>query len=153
MTISLPQEDKSFRSRNELFEDIVALLGGRVAEDLVLGDISTGASNDLERATAIAHAMVAKYGMSEQLGAVVYDDQKGEIFIGRSMAQSKPYSESVAASIDAEVKALIDRAYDKCRELLNTYMTQLEVTAQYLLEHETMSAEAFENVFAGGAAL
>lgn len=147
MTISLPQEDKAFRSRNELFEDIVALLGGRVAEKLVLHDISTGASNDLERATSIAHAMVAKYGMSDQLGSVVYDDHKGEVFIGRSMAQAKPYSESVAAAIDHEVKVLIDRAYQKCEGLLKTYMPQLETTAQYLLEHEVMSAEAFEAVF------
>ncbi|PWL90537.1 MAG: ATP-dependent zinc metalloprotease FtsH [Clostridiales bacterium] len=147
MTIALPQEDKVFRSRNELFEDIVALLGGRVAEDMVLGDISTGASSDLQRATAIAHAMVAKYGMSDQLGAVVYDDQKGEVFIGRSMAQSKPYSESVAAAIDHEVKTLIDRAYEKCQGLLKQYLPQLEITAQYLLEHETMSAADFEAVF------
>mgnify|MGYP000942752848 CR=1 FL=1 len=147
MTIALPQEDKPFRSRNELFEDIVALLGGRVAENLVLGHISTGASSDLKRATSIAHAMVAEYGMSDQLGAVVYDDQKGEVFIGRSMAQAKPYSESVAAAIDHEVKALIDRAYEKCEVLLKNYLPQLETTAQYLLEHEVMSADAFEAVF------
>ena len=147
MTISLPQEDRSFRSRNELFEDIVALLGGRVAEEQFLGDISTGASSDLERATAIAHAMVAKYGMSDALGAVVYDDGKGEVFIGRSMAQTKPYSETIAASIDQEVKALIDKAYAQCRKILSDYAPQLETTAQYLLEHETMSSEAFEAVF------
>ena len=147
MTISLPQEDCSFRSRNELFEDIVALLGGRVAEEQFLGDISTGASSDLERATAIAHAMVAKYGMSDALGAVVYDDGKGEVFIGRSMAQTKPYSETIAASIDQEVKALIDKAYAQCRTILSDYAPQLETTAQYLLEHETMSSEAFEAVF------
>ena len=147
MTISLPQEDRSFRSRNELFEDIVALLGGRVAEEQFLGDISTGASSDLERATAIAHAMVAKYGMSDALGAVVYDDGKGEVFIGRSMAQTKPYSETIAASIDQEVKALIDKAYVQCRKILSDYAPQLETTAQYLLEHETMSSEAFEAVF------
>ena len=147
MTISLPQEDRSFRSRNELFEDIVALLGGRVAEEQFLGDISTGASSDLERATAIAHAMVAKYGMSDALGAVVYDDGKGEVFIGRSMAQTKPYSETIAASIDQEVKALIDKAYAQCRTILSDYAPQLETTSQYLLEHETMSSEAFEAVF------
>ena len=147
MTISLPQEDRSFRSRNELFEDIVALLGGRVAEEQFLGDISTGASSDLERATAIAHAMVAKYGMSDALGAVVYDDGKGEVFIGRSMAQTKPYSETIAASIDQEVKALIDKAYAQCRKILSDYAPQLETTAKYLLEHETMSSEAFEAVF------
>ena len=147
MTISLPQEDRSFRSRNELFEDIVALLGGRVAEEQFLGDISTGASSDLERATAIAHAMVAKYGMSDALGAVVYDDGKGEVFIGRSMAQTKPYSETIAASIDQEVKALIDKASAQCPKIRSAYAPQLETTAQYLLEHETMSSEAFEAVF------
>ena len=147
MTISLPQEDRSFRSRNELFEDIVALLGGRVPAEQFLGDISTDASSDLGRATAIAHAMVAKYGMSDALGAVVYDDGKGEVFIGRSMAQTKPYSETIAASIDQEVKALIDKAYAQCRKILSDYAPQLETTAQYLLEHETMSSEAFEAVF------
>ena len=147
MTVSLPSEDRAYLSRKELEERIAVCLGGRAAEQLVLGDISTGASSDLQRATAIAHAMVAKYGMSDQLGAVVYDDQKGEVFIGRSMAQSKPYSESVAAAIDHEVKTLIDRAYEKCQGLLKQYLPQLEITAQYLLEHETMSAADFEAVF------
>ena len=91
--------------------------------------------------------MVAKYGMSDALGAVVYDDGKGEVFIGRSMAQTKPYSETIAASIDQEVKALIDKAYTQCRKILSDYAPQLETTAQYLLEHETMSSEAFEAVF------
>jgi cell division protease FtsH len=147
MTISLPQEDRAFRSKTELFEDIVALLGGRAAESLVLGDISTGASNDLDRATATARSMVARYGMSEKLGSVVYDDHKGEVFIGRSMAAAKPYSEQVAADIDAEVKALMDRAYDRCLELLKTHRAQLEEVAQYLLRHETMEGEDFEQVF------
>ncbi len=147
MTISLPEEDKSFRSRTELYEDIVALLGGRVAEDLVLGDISTGASNDLERATSIAHSMVAKYGMSKKLGAVVYDSSKGEVFIGRSMAEAKPYSESTAASIDTEVRAILDQAYADCTGLLQKYSAELETVAQFLLEHETMSRDEFEKVF------
>jgi cell division protease FtsH len=147
MTISLPQEDRAFRSKTELFEDIVALLGGRAAESLVLGDISTGASNDLDRATATARSMVARYGMSEKLGSVVYDDHKGEVFIGRSMAAAKPYSEQVAADIDAEVKALIDRAYGQCLELLKSHRAQLEEVAQYLLQHETMEGETFEQVF------
>ncbi|MCD7928373.1 MAG: ATP-dependent zinc metalloprotease FtsH, partial [Oscillospiraceae bacterium] len=130
----------------ELYEDIVALLGGRVAEELVLHDISSGASNDLERATSIAHSMVARLGMSDKLGAVVYDNQKGEVFIGRSMAEAKPYSEKVAADIDAEVKALIDRAYAHCTRLLQSRREQLEEVAQYLLEHETMSGEDFAAV-------
>ena len=149
MTISLPQEDRAFRSKTELFEDIVALLGGRAAEALVLGDISTGAANDLDRATATARSMVARYGMSEALGNVVYDDHKGEVFIGRSMAAAKPYSEEVAALIDAEVKALMDRACQRATELLSAHRAQLEEVAQYLLAHETMGAEAFERVFEG----
>ena len=147
MTIALPEEDKAFRSRTELYEDIVALLGGRVAEELVLGDISTGASNDLERATQIAHSMVAKYGMCDQLGAVVYDTGKGEVFIGRSMAEAKPYSEVTAAEIDREVRNLIDKAYTRCTELLRTYSKELEAVAQFLLEYETMSRQEFEAVF------
>ncbi len=150
MTISLPQEDKSFRSKTELYEDIVALLGGRAAESLVLRDISTGASNDLERATATARSMIARFGMSEELGNVVYDDHKGEVFIGRSMASARPYSEQVAAAIDAEVKALMDRAYEQAMHLLLTHRAQLEEVAQYLLEHESMESEAFERVFQGG---
>ena len=147
MTISLPGEDRSFRSRTELYEDIVALLGGRAAEALVLGDISTGASNDLERATSTARSMVARYGMSERLGSVVYDDHKGEVFIGRSMAAAKPYSEQVAADIDAEIKVLMDKAYAHCMELLKSHRAELEAVAQYLLEHETMDSDAFEKVF------
>lgn len=147
MTISLPEEDKSFRSRTELFEDIVSLLGGRVAEALVLGDISTGASNDLERATAIAHAMVAKYGMTDALGSVVYDTGKGEVFIGRSMAEAKPYSEVTAAKIDQTVRELLDKAYQRCEQILKDYADELETVAQFLLEHETMSRAEFEAVF------
>jgi cell division protease FtsH len=148
MTISLPEEDRSFTSRTELYEQIVSLLGGRVAEALVLGDISTGASNDLQRATSIAHAMVAKYGMTDALGSIVYDDGKGEVFIGRSMAQSKPYSEEIAGKIDAEVRAIIDRAYAQCESILKRDMAQLTATAEYLLEHETMTREAFEQIYA-----
>jgi cell division protease FtsH len=147
MTIYLPEEDRSFRSQRELYEEIVALLGGRVAEQLVLKDISTGASNDLQRATSIARSMIAKYGMSEKIGAVVYDDHNSQIFLGRSMAEAKPYSEQVAAQIDAEVRATIDKAYARCTELLKQHMTQLEQVAQFLLEHETMSREEFELVF------
>ena len=136
-----------YRSRNELFEDIVAGLGGRVAEQLFLGDISTGASNDLERATNTARAMVTKYGMSDRLGTIVFENGHDEVFIGRSMAQAKPYSEETASLIDEEVKAIIDRAYARCEEILNNSRAQLVQVAEYLLENETMSAEAFEQVF------
>ena len=147
MTISLPQEDKSYLSKKELEEEIVGLLGGRVAEELVLQDISTGASSDLQRATSIAHSMVSKYGMSEKLGAMVYDSGNNEIFIGKSMAQSRSYSEESAAAIDREVRAIIDVAYQRCRAILEEHRPQLETVAQFLLEHETMSALEFERVF------
>ena len=147
MTISLPQEDKSYRSRTELQESIAACLGGRVAEQMVLGDISTGASNDLQRATNIARAMVTKYGMSDRLGTVVFDSGSDEIFIGRSMAQAKPYSEEVAGEIDQEVRAIIDAAYARCQDILTARRAQLEQVAQYLLEHETMEAADFQAAF------
>ena len=153
MTISLPQEDKSFLSRTELEERIASLLGGRVAEQLVLGDISTGAGNDLQRASAIARNMVMRYGMSEKLGSVVFDSGHDEIFIGRSMAQAKSYSEETADLIDQEVKAIIDRAYERCRAILTQQREQLELTAEYLLENETMDAAAFEQVFTDPGAL
>ena len=148
MTISLPAEDRAYRSRTELFEDIVAGLGGRVAEQLVLQDISTGASGDLQHITQVARAMVTKYGMSDALGMVALDSGHEEVFIGRSMAQAKPYSEEVAAQIDQEVRAIIDRARTRCEEILTAHRAELDTVAQFLLEHETMSAEEFEAVFA-----
>ena len=146
MTISLPEEDRMYQSRRELTERICSLLGGRVAEELVLGDISTGASNDLQNATAIARSMVTKYGMSEKLGAISYDSDQ-EVFIGRSMSQTRAYSEEVAGHIDQEIKALLDGEYRHCREILRSHMDELERTAQFLLEFETMSAEDFALVF------
>lgn len=146
MTISLPEEDKSFVSKRELEEQIVALLGGRVAEALVLQDVSTGASNDLQRATQIAHSMVAKYGMSGKLGSMVYGSEHDEVFIGRSM-QSRSYSEESAAAIDQEVRNILDQAYTRCEAILTEHMDALEKTAQFLIEHETMSALEFERVF------
>lgn len=148
MTISLPQEDRSFQSRKELTERIAVGLGGRVAEQLVLGDISTGAGNDLQRASAIARNMVMRFGMSQALGNVVFDSGHDEIFIGRSMAQAKTYSEETANLIDAEVKALIDQGYRTCEEILTRDRDKLEQVAAYLLENETMDAAAFEAVFA-----
>ncbi len=147
LTISLPQEDKPYMSKRELEEEIVGLLGGRVAEELVLQDVSTGASNDLQRATRIAHNMVSKYGMSDKLGAMVYDSENNEVFIGRSMGQARSYSEESAAAIDVEVRSIIDAAYEKCRSILNEHMDALERTARYLYEHETMSALEFERIF------
>ena len=147
MTVSLPREDRSYLSRRELEERIAVCLGGRVAEQLVLGDISTGASSDIQRASSIARSMVTKYGMSEALGTIHYGSDSDEIFIGRSMAQTRSYSESVAGQIDAEVKVIVDHAYQRCEEILRENYRELELTAQYLLEHETMDAQTFEKVF------
>jgi len=148
MTIALPEEDRSFQSKRYMEEKIVSLLGGRVAEALMLGDISTGASNDIQRASQIARRMVTVYGMSEKLGAVSFETGHDEIFIGREMARSKSYSEAVAAQIDVEVKAIIDAAYRRCEEILRRDREQLVAVAEYLLQNETMSAEEFNGVFA-----
>ena len=153
MTISLPQEDVTFLSRQALTERIAVCLGGRCAEQLALGDVSTGAGNDLQKATAIARNMVTRYGMSEKLGNVVFDSGHDEVFIGRSMAQTKNYSEEVAALIDEEVKALIDGAYARCQAILTAHRQELERTAAYLLEYENMDAATFELVFTSSAPL
>lgn len=149
MTISLPQEDRPYRSKRELLERICSLLGGRVAEEQVLGDSSTGASSDLQRATSIARSMVTKYGMSERLGTVVFDEEH-EVFIGRSMSQGRAYSEEVAGIIDEEVRRIMDAAYEHCRNILANRHEKLELVAQYLLENETMSAETFRKLCAEG---
>lgn len=148
MTIALPDEDRSYLSRTYIMEKIVSLLGGRAAEQMILGDISTGASNDIQRATALARKMVGTYGMSEKLGSVAFDAGHDEVFIGKSMAQTRPYSEKTAAEIDEEIRRIIDEAYDRCREILVRYRPQLEEVAEYLLRNETMTAEEFEKVFA-----
>lgn len=152
MTISLPQEDRPYRSKRELMERICTLLGGRVAEEQVLGDSSTGASSDLQRATAIARSMVTKYGMSERLGTIVFDDEH-QVFIGRSMSQGRSYSEEVAGIIDEEVKRIMDEAYSRCAAILSRQRDKLEIVAQYLLEHETMTAEQFDLAFQNPEAL
>ena len=141
-TWSLPRDDSSNMTRNEMFEEIVTLLGGRVAEALYIGDISVGASNDIDRATKLAKDMVARYGMCEKLGTVSYLDD-GEVFIGRDYQNTKSYSEKVAGTIDEEVKALIDRAYDRCRGILEEHADQLHRVVEFLLERESMSGEQF----------
>ena len=147
MTISLPEEDRSYLSKRYMEDQIVALLGGRVAEKLCLGDISTGASNDIQRATQIARKMVASYGMSEKLGTVSFESGHDEVFIGRTMSQGRSYSEAVAAQIDEEVKDLVGSAYEQCRKILDENRDKLETVARYLLEHETMERDAFLAVF------
>ena len=145
MTISLPSEDHSYMSRNEMLEQIVSLLGGRVAEALMLSDISTGASNDLQRATSIAREMVTKYGMSAKLGPVTFDSD-GQVFIGRDYGQTKSYSEESAARIDQEVQDILSNCYRQCEEILKTHMEELRQVSDYLLEHETMSGKEFEAI-------
>ena len=147
MTISLPQEDRAYQSRRELEERIAVCLGGRVAEQLVLGDVSTGAASDIQKASSIARSMVTKFGMSDKLGAIAYGNESDEVFIGRTMAQARSYSEEVAGLIDEEVKAIVDQAYSRCEEILTRCRKELELTAQYLLTHETMSGETFARVF------
>ena len=147
MTIFLPEEDRSYRSKSFMTEQIVSLLGGRAAEEMMLGDISTGASSDIQRATAIARKMVGTYGMSEKLGNVAFDTGSDEVFIGKSMGHARPYSEQTAAEMDTEIRAIIDSAYDRCRTILAESKPQLEQVAAYLLEHETMDAETFERCF------
>ena len=147
MTISLPEEDRSYLSRRYMEDQIVGLLGGRVAEKLCLGDISTGASNDIQRASQIARKMVATYGMSDKIGTVAFESGHDEVFIGRTMTQGRSYSEAVAAQIDQEVQRLVADAYDRCERILNDNRDKLEAVASYLLEHETMEREAFLAVF------
>ena len=149
-TWSLPKDDSSNMTRNEMYEQVVALLGGRAAEDLFLGDISVGASNDIERATKLAKDMVARYGMSERIGTVSYLDD-GEVFIGRDYQSTKSYSEQVAGTIDQEVKALIDRAYAQCLDILKKDSDKLQALADYLLANESITGEQFANLMEGKA--
>ncbi len=148
-TLSLPKEDKFYTSKLEMQDDLVTLLGGRVAEKLVLDDISTGASNDIERASEIARRMVTRYGMSDKLGPIAFTSDHNEVFLGRDFASSKNYSEEVAAVIDQEVKRIITEAYERCENMLAEHRDILDRVAAYLLEHETMDSEAFEQVFNG----
>ena len=146
-TMYRPTEDKSFMSRTEMVENIVSLLGGRVAEQLVLNDISTGASNDIERATQIARNMVTKYGMSERIGTITLGSSQEEVFLGRDFAQAKEYSEETASLIDEEVKSIIDFAYKKAEELLKANMDKLTRVANVLLEKEKIDGEEFDEIF------
>lgn len=142
LTWSMPQEDSNHMTRNQMYEQIVALLGGRVAEALFLGDISTGASNDIDRASKLARDMIARYGMDESLGAVSYTSD-GEVFIGRDFEKTKSYSEKTAATIDERVKLLMDKAYAQCSEILTADKEKLQQVADFLLEKETMSGAQF----------
>ena len=145
-TMHLPQEDLSYATRNELFERIVGLLGGRASEQLTLDDISTGASSDIQRATAIAKDMVTKYGFSEVLGPILYGGENREVFLGRDFSNQAQWSEKTTAVIDEEIKTLVEKAYQKALDILSEHRDQLDAVAAYLLEHEKMTGEEFENI-------
>ena len=150
-TLSLPEKDKFYASKNEMVDNIVTLLGGRVAESLTMDDISTGASNDIERATNIAKNMVVKYGMSEKLGPMTFGSSNSEVFLGKDYGRAQDYSENVAAQIDEEIKKIIDGAYERCKTLLQDNMDKLKIVAEELLEKETIDAQRFEELFTGKA--
>ena len=149
-TMYLPEKDRSYVTKGEMFEDIVSSLGGRVAEQLILEDISTGASNDLQQATNIARQMITKYGFSERLGPVVYGTSQEETFLGRDFAQGKGYSETTAAEIDSEMRDIIDEAYETCRRTLTEHIDQLHALAKALMEREKLNEQEFNTVMAGG---
>ena len=142
-----PSEDKSFMSKTEMEENIVSLLGGRVAEALILNDISTGASNDIERASQIARNMVTKYGMSDRVGTIMFGGGQGEVFLGRDFAQTKDYSEETAGIIDEEVKKIVDKAYNRARDILTEHIDKLHAVAGVLLEKEKIEGEEFNSIF------
>jgi len=150
MTISLPREDRSFLSKNDMLEQIVTLLGGRTAEKLMLDDISTGASNDLERVTDIARRMVTRYGMSDRLGPLTFGSSHDEVFLGKDFTSTRSYSETIATAIDDEIKRIVDEAYRRCEEILKSQLDKLTGVAEFLLEHETMDGEQFENFYTTG---
>ena len=146
-TMYRPTEDKSFISKTEMLENIISLLGGRASEELVLGDISTGASNDIQRATQIAKAMVTKYGMSEKIGTISLGSDQGEVFLGRDWGQEKSYSEETAGIVDEEIKRIIDKAYENAKEILNEHRDKLDKVAEILVEKEKITGEEFDNIF------
>ena len=146
-TLSLPTDDKNYVSKNDMLDDLVSLLGGRVAEKLVLNDISTGASNDIERASKIARDMVTKYGMSDAIGPISFRSENDEVFLGMSYSSGREYSEKLAAEIDTEVKSIIDNAYERCTKILTENMTKLHNVAQALFEREKINGEEFVEIF------
>ena len=148
-TMSLPEHDRSFRSKTQMEEEIIVLLGGRVAEKIVLDEISTGASNDIERATDLARSMITRYGFSEKLGPIVYGHDNSEVFLGRDYSQGRNYSENVAAEIDGEIRELIDTSYENAKLILLSHRDQLDKVAHYLMEHEKIDGEDFYKLMNG----
>lgn len=148
-TMSLPEHDRSFRTKTQMEEEIIVLLGGRVAEKIVLDEISTGASNDIERATDLARSMITRYGFSEKLGPIVYGHDNSEVFLGRDYSQGRSYSENVAAEIDGEIRELIDTSYENAKQILLSHRDQLDKVAHYLMEHEKIDGEDFYKLMNG----
>ncbi len=148
-TMSLPSEDRSYRTKNDMLDDIVVLLGGRVAEKVVIGDISTGASNDIERATEIARGMVTRYGMSDELGPIMYGSSNHEVFLGKDYNNIRNYSEQIASDIDGEVKKIILDSYDRCHGIIEGNIDKLTVVAEYLIKHEKVDGETFLKLMNG----
>lgn len=144
----VPEKDRSFVSKTYMEEEIIVLLGGRVAEKLILDDISTGASNDIERATSVARNMVTRYGFSEKLGPILYGHENQEVFLGRDYSQGRNYSENVAAEIDGEIRELIETGYEKAKEILTEHGDLLERCAQYLMKHEKIEGADFYKLMA-----
>ena len=148
-TMSLPSEDRSYRVKNDMLDDIVVLLGGRVAEALVFGDISTGASNDIERATNLARDMVTRYGMSEAIGPISYSSGNHEVFLGRDYSNTQNYSDEVASEIDKEISKIVSNGYTRCESILNEHMDKLHTLADYLIVHEKIDADDFVKLMNG----
>lgn len=147
--MSLPSEDKMYNSYKEMKEEIIVLLGGRVAESLIFDDVTTGASNDIERATDIARSMITKYGMSEKLGPIAFGENSNEVFIGRDMGHTKNYSEKVAAEIDDEIYQIVKEGYDKVTEILTEHIDKLHEVSKILIEKEKLSGEEFAKIMKG----
>ncbi len=148
-TMSLPEHDPSYKTKTEMFEEIIVLLGGRVAEKIVFDDISTGASNDIERATTTARSMITRYGFSEKLGPIVYGHENAEVFLGRDYAQGRNYSENVAAEIDGEIREMVETAYEKAKDILEQHKDKLDLVAKYLLKHEKINGNDFVRLMRG----
>ena len=143
----LPEKDEMFRTKGRMLQEIMVDLGGRVAEELIFDDITTGASQDIKQATKLAKSMVTRYGMSDNIGLICYENDDDEVFIGRDLAHTRGYSENIASAIDAEVKAIIDDSYAKAKEMILEYKDVLDKCAELLLEKEKITKEEFEALF------
>ena len=143
----LPEKDDMFNTKGRMLQDIIVSLGGRIAEELIFDDVTTGASQDIKQATKMAKAMVTKYGMSENIGLICYDNDEDEVFIGRDLAHSRSYSEGIAEAIDSEVKRIIDECYAKAKELILEHRAVLDACANLLLEKEKIGQKEFEALF------